>query len=59
MLPILLTCLIGMVKRECLLMLKAGRGGGQEEIILAMHKGDIVRREVKLPTFQDFRAKAI
>ena len=24
--------LVGMLKRECLLMLKAGRGGGQEEL---------------------------
>ena len=34
----LLNCLVGMLKSEFLLMLKTGRCGRQEDMILAIHK---------------------
>ena len=36
-LPLLLTCMAGMFNQECVLLLKAGISGGQEDMIVATH----------------------
>ena len=49
---------VGVFKRECMRMLKARRGAGQEGIILAIVK-ETQSQEMKLPTFQHFRATIV